>query len=388
MAKKKKKISPHSKLRRLRTQMRSALKERDNVIDGVLSALVAGEHVYLGGPPGTAKTMLAEIVNNAIDDAEYFYWLLTRFSTPEELFGPHSLKGLKADKFERVIDHKLPTAHVAFLDEIFKANSAILNALLTLINERRYHNGTQAIDCPLTMLIGASNELPQGAELEALFDRFMLRYWVGYIGDRDELRDVLMDAGADYPATPIQLDDLDSMQTEAAAIEFSEAMIDLLLDVKDALERDGFVASDRRWKKAIKVLKGYAYVCGDEEVTEEHFSLIADMLWREPKDRPALLRGVMKVANPIGAKATELLDAAKELFRAIPMNKTRDEIDDINVVTSVIIDANAVFTGSVKKLEALTNGKPSVQITDTIKQIKRMHKQCSRFAAKLQGLSL
>lgn len=389
MAKKKrtKARTPREKLARLRSQLRDVLKERDDVIDGVLSALVSGEHVFLGGPPGTAKTMLAEMVNNAIDGAEYFYWLLTRFSTPEELFGPHSLAGMKADEFTRVLSGKLPEAHVAFLDECFKANSAILNALLTLINERRFHNGVQTIDCPLTMMIGASNELPQGAELEALFDRFMLRYWIPYISDRDALKDMLS-TPTNNPSAKLDLEELEELQLDATDIDFSDAMLDLILDVKDALEKEGFIASDRRWKKAIAVMRGYAFVVGDVEVNEDHFSVLADMLWREPKDRPALLKTIMQLANPIGAKATEYLDAAKQLFRQIPLNKKREEIEDLNAATTAIIDANTVFTESIAKLRALTKDRKSAQVEDTIKQIRSMHKQCSRYAAKLQGLSL
>lgn len=382
-----KKINPRGKIRRLRSELRTNLKERNEVIDGTLAALLAGEHVFYGGPPGTAKTLLAELINTSITGADYFYWLLTRFSTPEELFGPHSLRGLKSDRFERVIDHKLPTAHVAFLDEIFKANSAILNALLTLINERSFHNGTTAIDCPLIMLVGASNELPQGAELEALFDRFMVRYWVGYISDRELLRDML-ENGSSKPETTIRLSELQVMQEHASQVDFSGAMLDLLLDVKDALERDGFTASDRRWKKAIGVLKAHAYAQGADAVTEDHFSLLADMMWREPKDRPKLVKGIAKVANPTGAAAVEILDACRDAYRQIPFNKDRSELDSA-AVTEQIINSNTVFTEAKQRLESLSRGRQvSAQVAEAITEIKRMHKQASRFAAKLQGLSL
>lgn len=377
-----------ARLRSLRMELRGTLKERESLIDGVLSALVAGEHVFVGGPPGTAKTMIAEYVNNAITDASYYYWLLTKFSTPEELFGPFSMSGLKADRFERVIDHKLPTAHVAFLDECFKANSAILNALLTLINERRFHNGVNVISCPLVMMIGASNELPQGAELEALFDRFLLRYWVQPIVDRSKLLEMMTEPQA-APTTTLTLADLGRLRRETDAIPFSDEMVELLLDTKSAVEREGFSASDRRWKKTMGVMRGYALVSGDSAVTEEHFDLLADMLWREPQHRPALAKVISKLANPAGAAAVELLDAAKQVYRTIPLTSSRKEIRDegkSNEVTALIIEANTVFTESTEKLEALNGG--SRQVTEAIKEIARMHKSTSRFAAKLQGLRL
>ena len=118
-----------------------------------------------------------------IEGANYFQWLLTKFSTPEEIFGAVSLKGLEQDDYRRVTTHKLPEAHIAFLDEIFKANSSILNALLTIINERLFHNGRERIAVPLITLFGASNELPDEEELTALYDRFMLRFMADYISE-------------------------------------------------------------------------------------------------------------------------------------------------------------------------------------------------------------
>ena len=128
------------KFQQLRADLNARFPERRSVIDGALAAVLAGEHVLLLGPPGTAKSALVRAIAKAFDGI-YFEHLLTRFTTPEELFGPISLKGLEQDRFERVIAGKLPEAELGSLDEVFKAGSAILNSLLALVNERIFHNG-------------------------------------------------------------------------------------------------------------------------------------------------------------------------------------------------------------------------------------------------------
>ena len=175
--------TPRELLRSIRDELGQIFLERDELIDGALVALLAAQHVLVIGPPGTAKSMLADEVCRRLTGASYFQWLLTRFTTPEELFGAVSLKALEADDYRRLTTHKLPEAHIAFLDEIFKASSSILNTILTLMNERRFHNGREVAEVPLLTLFAASNELPEDDELLALHDRFLLRFVVDYLDE-------------------------------------------------------------------------------------------------------------------------------------------------------------------------------------------------------------
>lgn len=146
--------------------------EREKEVEALLISLLSRQHMLMIGPAGTGKSALSAELAKIVQGASYFQWLLTRFSTPEELFGPVSLKELEQGVYKRNTAGKLPEAHICFLDECFKSNSAILNSLLTLINERLFYNNGQPIQTPLMTIVGSSNEYPEEDEgLEALFDR-------------------------------------------------------------------------------------------------------------------------------------------------------------------------------------------------------------------------
>lgn len=275
----------------LRDELTVGLIERDTPIRLALLAALAGEHLLLIGPPGTAKSELARRLRLAFRDSTYFERLLTRFSVPEELFGPLSIKGLEEDRYERLTVGYLPTAAVAFLDEIFKANSAILNSLLTLLNEREFDNGQQRVRTPLVCVVGASNELPEGEEMAALYDRFLLRCHVPPVSDSgfDALL-ALRGLARPLPAPSLQLSatDLELLRREAERVELREDVHGLLRAFRAFLLEQKIPVSDRRWRKIVFLLQMSAYSDGRGQVSLWDCWLLQHCAWEKPEQRDAI----------------------------------------------------------------------------------------------------
>ena len=370
-------------LQAVRRDLKARFFERDAVVDALLASLVARTHLLLLGPPGTAKSAAVNAVTASITGATSFSWLLTKFSTPEEVFGPISLAGLQHDKFRRITMGKLPEAHIGFVDEVFKASSSILNALLSIANERIFFNDG-AVNFPLVTLVGASNELPDGEELEALFDRFLYRAWVDYLADGSNVRALLAPAGPTPPSTTMTLADLEECQAQAASVVVPDALLDLLLVMKRKGETQGFRASDRRWKAIVGFLRAWAFVQGDVEVTDEHIvDVLPDCLWRDgPKDRAAIAAIVSSSANPSAARATEILDAARKAVKDLGEPTTKDASERAEWVMNASTTASAL-EAMLNELDVLIAKGKGPKTSAVRKRVEALTKEVG---AKVAGL--
>ena len=255
-----------SALRDLVAAVKARFVGKDEIVDVLALGLVAGENVFLYGPPGTAKSALVSTLTRGIGGGGgAFEYLLTRFTEPSELFGPFDLRRLRDGELVTNTAGMLPEASTVFLDEVFNANSAILNSLLLALNERRFRRGQETRALPALLFAGASNHLPEDEALGALFDRFLLRVRCGAV-DPQLLPEVLaagrrLGAPVAAPLPTVDAADLRALQTHCRAVDVSAASAAYLALVAD-VRHLGVELSDRRAVKIQDLLAASALLSG------------------------------------------------------------------------------------------------------------------------------
>jgi len=275
-----------NKIKNLLNELNKGLIERDQVIKTCLLTLMTGENMVIIGPPGTAKSEVARRISDIFSGDKYFEYLLTKFTTPEEIFGPISLKELENDIFKRNTQGYLPTSKIGFLDEIFKANSSILNSLLTILNEGIYHNGSIKERANTRSIIGASNELPtKDSELYALYDRFLTKIQIDYVKDPS----LLFFNNTTYKGIDEKLKfssmEFENILKKSKDIIFSPEVLSIILKIKNKIEllpTDSLFPeniSDRKLMKFGKLLKTAAYTSGKDKVEVIDLILLKHTLW-------------------------------------------------------------------------------------------------------------
>jgi len=293
--------SVHQKVSNLLKQLCNGLYEREEPVSLALLSAIAGESIFLLGPPGVGKSLIARRLKYAFLDGTSFEYLMSKFSTPDEVFGPISIKKLKEeDKYERLTERYLPGANIVFLDEIWKAGPAIQNALLTILNEKIYRNGAEDIQVDIRGIITASNELPpKTTNLAPIWDRFLLRLELGNIKKFSnfltmitDVKDVYED---DIPSTlKLSEEELDLWSKAIDQITLGPEVLNTIQLVKIKLAEhnartanmgEPIIVHDRRWKKMIRLLRTSAFLNGRSKVDLMDCFLMYHCLWGNPNQR-------------------------------------------------------------------------------------------------------
>ncbi|MGI5281094.1 AAA family ATPase [Streptomyces rochei] len=307
------------RLRAIGDELSDRFYERADVVRTLVVTLLAGQHSLVLGPPGTAKSEMARELTGRIDGASYWEILLSKFTAPTRMFGPIDVAALARGEYRQVYEGRATTAHIAFIDEIFKCSTAALNETLGFLNERIYHpeNGGEPIRCPLIGAITASNELPTGEDSAAIYDRLLVRVEVGYLADPSNFAALVRSAVGRTEAPPRTTVDLAALQhavSEAVpAVEVPDAAVDAVCTLRAALRRKELVASDRRWRQAVRLLQASAYLDGRPAVADTDLSVLTHVLWDSPAQRPVVEREVLHLVNPDAKEALDLADTVAEL---------------------------------------------------------------------------
>jgi MoxR-like ATPase len=329
-----------NKFRAVQDRLNNRVLNRREEAHTAVLALLARKHHFQVGPPGIAKSFLVSELAKCIDlpNGGYYRYLMTKYTVPDELYGPPDLVAFKQGVFRRNTAKKLPVAYLAFLDEIFKGNSSILNANLTLLNERQFFNHDDDPNVPLISCFGASNEVPQGEELNALWDRLHFRHIVApFTETSDYIRMLEMQTNPLPAVEPIlTLEDIRAAHAEVDAVVLGDDVLKSFRDLRDALRKESIEPTERRWVECLGICKAEAWLNGNTIVDIGDTRPLQHVLWTEQGQVTTVRRILLQLANPVDKKAADLLDDVNGLDNDLREALRQHENDSKSLINACV----------------------------------------------------
>lgn len=347
--------------------------ERPDEIHSAILALISRRHMFMYGPPGAAKSFLVDRLVSYIggmDDDDYFKWLLTKFSVPEELFGGPDFKLMQEEGiYKRITNKKLPRASIFWGDELFKANSAILNSLLTILNERSFENCDEDPHVPLISCFAASNELPASKELDALADRLHFWHYVQPLTEPSNFVRMLRLEVDDNPEPIITLEDIHEAHAQSLEVQLGDSDIyETFIDLADRLKTADIPVTDRRFHQTVDVIKAEAWLNGHERAEVFDMKPLRHMLWRVPENIDKVREIVLNLTDPFEKKVQDLAEQFEVAINAWQKILVDSDISQIQN------DATIEMHGKYKEVKA------------EIKALKEEQKEVGRLCEPLNQL--
>lgn len=367
--------SAQTKMSQIAIELNQQFVERDELVKIMLLAITTGTNLVMLGPPGTAKSAITRELCSRITNGSYFEWMLNKTSDPSEILGSFSVKQMENDHFMRVTSGKLPEAHIAFIDEIFKSNAPTLNALLTIMNEHIFYNDGKAVDVPLISMFGASNEPPEDETLDALYDRFIFRINVQYVHDNGNKKrmhsnylDSRMGLANMAGKVTISLDEIKALQTATRNMRVPKDVINKFIKLISDLDKQAIHLSDRRQNECFKIMQGSAVLRGSNSVSIDDFKSLVYVLWEKEEHIPIIESSILKMVNPYDDRFKELKDNFAQVKSDIEnitdkTQRSKKAIESKGVIEKIVSKVNKLIN------EASKSGKDVAEFTQFNKEM-------------------
>lgn len=385
-------MSNSAKLQAIIEEQNQVFIARRDEIWAAWCALLTSEHMFLLGPWGVAKSMLINDIVRRISGAKLFDYLMFKDTARTELTGPLNIEKLQQGSYQFILKDGIAEAHIVFLDEMWKANSGVLNSGLGMMNERKLRNGTAGVvDVPLISLFAASNELPESEEVYAVYDRILFRMQVRDLdSNSDFLKLIQSEPVLNGNPTTLSLDELRGLQATVNKVVIPEPVQFKIVELRHEMKNQGIFIYPRRWLKGIKAVRANAFLSGRMTAELEDLEIFQHILWETPEQIAKVRQTIFGMANPVRMEIVAILDKAEsayqEIVRIDNLSKSGNEVPDKDVI---MVEHQQKIKRLTKELKDLVATRKMSDNTEAeakavLVKVQRLNRQAAETALGLE----